>query len=60
MMAVIGSMVLSGCGSGNIQGNAVSGNSPDKATGESPSKPVEIGFFAPQGKAPLEDNDYTK
>jgi len=27
---------------------------------ETPSEPVKMTFFAPQGKAPLEDNDYTK
>ncbi|REE86472.1 putative aldouronate transport system substrate-binding protein [Paenibacillus taihuensis] len=66
MLILISSIVLSACGSNSgdntsnnteKSGNAAS-NSSNQA--ETPAEPVDIGFFAPQGKAPLEDNDYTK
>jgi putative aldouronate transport system substrate-binding protein len=60
-------MILSACSSGGSQGS-----SPSSSTSGSPSRteavatdkpaagPVKMTFFAPQGKAPLEDNLYTK
>ncbi|MFC4811108.1 ABC transporter substrate-binding protein [Paenibacillus sp. GCM10023250] len=58
MVVVIMSLALAGCGGGGSEnaGDA-SGTAAPEGTA---AKPVTIGFFAPQGKAPLEDNDYTK
>ncbi|SFT21288.1 extracellular solute-binding protein [Paenibacillus sp. BC26] len=60
MIVLISSIVLSACGSNNKEnagaGNETKGNN---AATEA-SGPINIGFFAPQGKAPLEDNEYTK
>jgi putative aldouronate transport system substrate-binding protein len=59
---LISSIVLSACSS-NKAGNT-GGTGSNKETGntgtEQPAAPVDVTFFAPQGKAPLEDNDYTK
>ncbi|WP_225446425.1 type 2 periplasmic-binding domain-containing protein [Paenibacillus rhizovicinus] len=59
MLVLISSVVLSACGSSTKEDNAGAANAGAGAADAS-SKPVSIGFFAPQGKAPLEDNDYTK
>lgn len=60
LVMVISSFVLSACGSN--EGNNRSNNADTGAAGTSAEerKTVKIGFFAPQGKAPLEDNEYTK
>ncbi|MBO7745610.1 extracellular solute-binding protein [Paenibacillus sp. MWE-103] len=61
MLIVITSLALSGCGgSGSDNAGGASGTAGSAAPEGTASKPVTIGFFAPQGKAPLEDNDYTK
>ncbi|UVI30622.1 ABC transporter substrate-binding protein [Paenibacillus spongiae] len=59
VIALVASMVLSACGN---NGNQAAGNGTDKETtgGGQSSEPVKVTFFAPQGKAPLEDNYYTK
>jgi putative aldouronate transport system substrate-binding protein len=54
VVMVIGSLLLAACGTKTDTGKE--GPSPVDTT----KGPVEISFFAPQGKAPLEDNDYTK
>ncbi|QYR22965.1 extracellular solute-binding protein [Paenibacillus sp. sptzw28] len=64
VIVLISSIVLSAC-SGNKTGNTTTGGTgSNKETGntgsEQPAAPVDITFFAPQGKAPLQDNDYTK
>lgn len=56
-------LVLSACSGGSSssgsQGSA-QGNSQAGKTDKPPDGPVTMTFFAPQGKAPLEDNLYTK
>ncbi|MBB3109677.1 putative aldouronate transport system substrate-binding protein [Paenibacillus phyllosphaerae] len=59
MVVLISSIMLSACsGGGNTEENGASATNGGEAS-ES-AGPVEVTFFAPQGKAPLEDNDYTK
>lgn len=63
LLFVLVSLILSACAGGaDKKGDA--GASPEPAGQSSaapePSGPVNLTFFAPQGKAPLEDNDYTK
>ena len=67
MILIIGSIVLSACSKSNKEsGSASPSSSSTESASESasaspsPTVPVEMTFFAPQGKAPLEDNDYTK
>ncbi|MFC5467377.1 extracellular solute-binding protein [Cohnella suwonensis] len=59
MVLLIGSIVLSACGNNNKDTSSASPSAGASASA-TPSGPVEVTFFAPQGKAPLEDNDYTK
>nr|WP_274655381.1 extracellular solute-binding protein [Paenibacillus humicola] len=59
------SLALSACSggknAGSGDGNGGTGAAAGSGTGSGQdTKPVDITFFAPQGKAPLEDNDYTK
>lgn len=52
-------MVLSACSSGGSQSSTQ--GSPQAAKTDKPADgPVTMAFFAPQGKAPLEENLYTK
>ncbi len=64
MLLLIGSMVLAACGKNDKENAAETpsaGTSPTASAEQSaPAGPVDVTFFAPQGKAPLEDNDYTK
>ncbi|WP_313731739.1 extracellular solute-binding protein [Cohnella nanjingensis] len=64
MILLVGSTVLAACAGGG-KGNkgaspSASESSADPSASSKPARPVDISFFAPQGKAPLEDNDYTK
>ena len=53
---LIGSFILSACGKNDSSSSASSASS----SGSAQKGPVEMTFFAPQGKAPMEDNDFTK
>jgi putative aldouronate transport system substrate-binding protein len=64
-MVLISSIVLSACSSSKTDnkpaGDSTGSNKETSNTGsEQTAAPVDVTFFAPQGKAPLEDNDYTK
>ncbi|MGM0882171.1 MAG: ABC transporter substrate-binding protein [Bacillota bacterium] len=64
MLALVLSLtlVLSACGKSN-EGSNSNSNSTTNTEEKEPaadSGPVAMTFFAPQGKAPLEDNSYTK
>ncbi|WP_225442694.1 type 2 periplasmic-binding domain-containing protein [Paenibacillus lycopersici] len=59
MLVMISSVALSACGS-KENGSGANGANAGASGSAASSKPTTIGFFAPQGKAPLEDNDYTK
>lgn len=65
-VVLIFSLVLVACSSGN-KTNTENNNTPatESPTTETekpaePAEPVAVTFFAPQGKAPLEENEYTK
>lgn len=62
-VALIFSLVLGAC-SGGTNNNKENGrsNTGGSTTTETdkPAEPVAVSFFAPQGKAPLEENEYTK
>ena len=62
MVLLVGTLVLSACGNKNEQSSSPSGSSSasGSASASAPAKPVEVTFFAPQAKAPMEDNSYTK
>jgi putative aldouronate transport system substrate-binding protein len=62
LVMIISSFVLSACGSQENNNGSNSANTEASGTNaaDKPAKTINIGFFAPQGKAPLEDNDYTK
>ena len=65
VMVLISSIVLSACSSSKTDnkpaGDSTGSNKETSNTGsEQAAAPVDVTFFAPQGKAPLEDNDYTK
>ncbi|WP_206098565.1 extracellular solute-binding protein [Paenibacillus montanisoli] len=63
MLVLISSIVLTACGGANNKENAGSESAAGTNTEGNAAEaagPVDIGFFAPQGKAPLEDNEYTK
>jgi len=53
---LIVSLVLSACGSNDDS----SSDSAAASSGSAQQGPVEMTLFAPQGKAPMEDNDFTK
>lgn len=58
-LLLTGVMVLSACSNGGSQGSVQ--GSPQAAQTDKPAEgPVVMTFFAPQGKAPLEENLYTK
>ncbi|TFE29088.1 extracellular solute-binding protein [Cohnella luojiensis] len=65
MLVLVSSIVLSACSGGKTENNGTSpstgaDSSSSVSASPEPTGPVEMTFFAPQGKAPLEDNDYTK
>ncbi|WP_199617385.1 type 2 periplasmic-binding domain-containing protein [Paenibacillus alkalitolerans] len=60
------SSVLAACGTnqgaGGTEGTSDTGNTgnSEATEQEAPAGPVQMTFFAPQGKAPMEENEYTK
>ncbi|MFC5653580.1 ABC transporter substrate-binding protein [Paenibacillus solisilvae] len=65
VLVLIFSVVLAACSSSKNDDAASNNTGSDKETasdagGNTASEPVTMTFFAPQGKAPLEENDYTK
>jgi putative aldouronate transport system substrate-binding protein len=62
MILLVCSVVLSACSGTKTSQSAGGGSSSSSSASSSaqPAGPVDITFFAPQGKAPLEENDYTK